>query len=207
MAQAVDQAFYDEFLRKLKAKELMQRAQANRATMSSMVPIEDQAGYENMPPTPMAPSAAPNAAPNAALSSSFVPIEEQLTDYPAPAPASNEPDMEELIKQDREFLAAGGGTPGGAVEGSGESFASESEPAAPVGTPAKQFTKEDMAWFQKETGTKFNPNSVADVYYLMNRKYNKLSEKTSDKLERSRQKGSAKVNAERVQKMRALMGE
>lgn len=41
----------------------------------------------------------------------------------------------------------------------------------------------------------------------MNRKYNKLSEKTSDKLERSRQKGSAKVNAERVQKMRALMGE
>lgn len=202
MAQAVDQAFYDEFLRRLKAKELMQRAQANRDAMSSMVPIEEQAGYENMPPTPVAPSMSP--------SSSFVPTEEQLRDYPLSAPATDEVDMEALIKQDREFLASGGGNPEGDYEGSGGSFEEESmtaKTAAPVGAVPKQFTKEDVAWFQKETGTKFNPNSIADVYYLMNRKYKKLSEKTSDKLERSRQKGSAKVNAERVRKMRALLGE
>jgi hypothetical protein len=111
---------------------------------------------------------------------------------------AGEEEMDRLAAQDREFLAneaAMGGDDLSNYEDSRGSFA-EAMPEIP---------KEDLDWFKKETGTAFNPNSVADVYYLMNRKYNKVSEAKADELERKRQKGSEATNLSRVQKMKNLM--
>lgn len=124
---------------------------------------------------------------------------------------AGEEQMDSLAAQDREFLAneATMGVDDLAnYEGSGGSFAGDTSYKGSGGSFAEampEIPKEDLDWFKKETGTAFNPNSVADVYYLMNRKYNKVSEAKADELERKRQKGSAATNLSRVQKMKNLM--
>ena len=124
---------------------------------------------------------------------------------------AGEEQMDRLAAQDREFLAneATMGVDDLAnYAGSGGSFAGDTSYKGSGGSFAEampEIPKEDLDWFKKETGTAFNPNSVADVYYLMNRKYNKVSEAKADELERQRQKGSAATNLSRVQKMKNLM--
>jgi hypothetical protein len=137
---------------------------------------------------------------------------------------AGEEQMDRLAAQDREFLAneaamgvddlsnyegSGGSFAGDtSYKGSGGSFAGDTSYQGSGGSFAEampEIPKEDLDWFKKETGTAFNPNSVADVYYLMNRKYNKVSEAKADELERKRQKGSAATNLSRVQKMKNLM--
>jgi len=137
---------------------------------------------------------------NAADRTKMLRKQKELEDLAAQDKAflAGEEQMDRLAAQDREFLAneATMGVDDLAnYEGSGGSFA-EAMPEIP---------KEDLDWFKKETGTAFNPNSVADVYYLMNRKYNKVSEAKADELERTRQKGSAKANLARVTTMRGAM--
>ena len=124
--------------------------------------------------------------------------------------AGEEP-MDRLAAQDREFLAneaAMGVDDLSNYEGSGGSFAGDTSYQGSGGSFAEampEIPKEDLDWFKKETGTAFNPNSVADVYYLMNRKYNNVSEAKADELERKRQKGPAATNLSRVQTMKRLM--
>jgi hypothetical protein len=150
---------------------------------------------------------------NAADRTKMLRKQKELEDLAAQDKAflAGEEQMDRLAAQDREFLAneaAMGVDDLSNYEGSGGSFAGDTSYQGSGGSFAEampEIPKEDLDWFKKETGTAFNPNSVADVYYLMNRKYNKVSEAKADELERKRQKGSAATNLSRVQKMKNLM--
>jgi len=57
-----------------------------------------------------------------------------------------------------------------------------------------QVSAADKAWFRKDTGTAFNPKSVADVNYFMNRRRNSATMGEADAMEKMRARQNAQDN-------------
>lgn len=77
--------------------------------------------------------------------------------------------------------------------------------AAPPFNP-NQVSQQDLAWFRKETGTKFNPRSIADVNYFLNRKRNNQTQAEADGLERTRRNLAPQNAADNTAQLRRLVG-
>ena len=70
----------------------------------------------------------------------------------------------------------------------------------------KQMSAQDLAWFRKETGTKFNPKSIADVNYFMNRRRNNQTQIEADAMERQRRQLAPQNAADNTAQLNRLIG-
>lgn len=65
----------------------------------------------------------------------------------------------------------------------------------------RKLTKADKAWFRKDTGTAFNPKSVADVNYFMNRRRNNATMGEADAMEKMRARQNVSDNTATRQRL------